>query len=129
MSARWPRLLVFLAVLSCIPIGSAVATISNDPEPILGVGDGVSDSPELSEAGVISDTPDPISESACSSIMVISDGPDPISGIISHDPHPDFCVADGPEPVGASFDDDPYIVHPVVCRIGQSTVVVVWVAR
>jgi hypothetical protein len=51
---------------------------------------------------------------------VISDGPDPISGI---------CLVDGPEPIGASIDSDPDVVHGVVCRVGRTAVIVVWMVR
>ena len=79
----------------------------------------ISDDAELIGAIQIDDVPDPLIGGA------ISDGPDPISG----DSAPVACVVDGPEPFGTSTDDDPDVVHGVICRIGWTAVVVVWVAR
>lgn len=126
MSARWPRILVFLAVLSCIAIGPALANISDDPEPITGVGDGpdpvdpaktvaVSEDPEPFHSGVISDTPDPISG--------VTKGPDPFApSVIDDGPDPfsiftflaAMAISDGPDPISGIINDNP---DPSFCLV------------
>ena len=74
----------------------------------------------------ISDGQDPFSVGLVGEPQVIDDGPDPISCRVITAPA--ACVVDGPESCVPWADDD-VVVHGVMCRIGWTAVVVVWVAQ